>query len=121
MGDGDKIGAARHTGRNVGVILGVLLLAGGIYWFQMSAKKANEGKMVDLEAFRAAYAKKCDAPAFQGETPAQLRDAYLSSNTLPQTVSKQLALLGSGSSCEEVTRALKAADFPMMATAKTPN
>ena len=120
MGDGDKIGAAKHTGRNVGVIVGALLLGGGIYMFQMSSKKANEGKMADLEAFRSAYAKKCEAPAFQGPASAQLRDAYLNSNTLPQAVSKQLALLGSGSSCDEVTRALKAADFPMMAAAKTP-
>ncbi len=115
MGDDDKIGAAKHTGRNMGVLVGVLALGGGIWWFQMSSKKQDEGKLADLEAFRAAYAQKCEAPAFAGKASEVLVDAYLNSATLPGAVQKQLTLLNSGTSCDEVTRALKAADFPMLA------
>jgi len=117
---GEKIGAAKHMGRNLGVIVGVLALAGGIIGFQMYSGKQDTAKLATLEAFRSAYAQKCGAPpAFQGPAPEALRSAYLSSGTLPGTVEKQLALIGSGTPCEDVARALRAADYPM-ATAAAP-
>jgi hypothetical protein len=44
-----------------------------------------------------------------------VRDAYLTSPTLQAAVAKQGSALEAGASCEEVLKALRAADFPIPA------
>jgi hypothetical protein len=108
-----RIGAESHIGRNVGIVVGVVALSVAIFGFTSYSNKQDAGKLARLETFRAAYAEKCEAPAFRGEAPSMLKDTYLRSERLQAAVEKQQSALASGTPCDEVSRALRAADFPM--------
>ena len=108
-----RIGAESHAGRNVGITIGVVALGAVIFGFTSYSNKQDAGKLAQLESFRSAYADKCEAPSFRGEAAPLLKDAYLRSERLQAAVTKQQAALNSGTPCDEVARALKAADFPM--------
>lgn len=115
-----RIGAESHVGRNVGIVVGVVALSVAIFGFTSYSNKQDAGKLARLEAFRAAYAEKCEAPSFRGEAPPLLKDTYLRSERLQAAVEKQQSALASGTPCDEVTRALKGADFPMAPQSSTP-
>lgn len=108
-----RIGAESHVGRNVGIVVGVVALGAAIFGFTSYSNKQDAAKLAQLESFRAAYADKCEAPAFRGEAAPLLKDTYLRSERLQAAVGKQQAALSSGTPCDEIARALKAADFPM--------
>lgn len=72
-----------------------------------------------LEEFKSAYAIQCDAPELQGPLPASVRDAYLHSHALQRVVVMQSAALRSGTGCQQIWQALRAADFPMPLAART--
>jgi len=108
-----KIGAESHVGRNVGILVGVVAIAAVIFGVTSYMSRQDTAKLSQLETFRAAYADKCEAPAFRGEAAPLLKDTYLKSERLQAAVDKQQTALSSGTPCEEVARALKAADFPM--------
>ncbi|HWE29334.1 MAG TPA: hypothetical protein VHB97_15100 [Polyangia bacterium] len=108
-----RIGAESHVGRNVGIVVGVMALGVGIFGFTSYSNKQDAGKLARLDSFRAAYADKCEAPAFRGEAPSLLKDTYLRSERLQAAVDKQQAALASGTPCDEIARALRTADFPM--------
>ena len=108
-----RIGAESHVGRNVGIMVGVVALGVAILGFTSYSNKQDAAKLAQLESFRSAYADKCEAPAFRGEATSLLKDTYLRSERLQAAVEKQQAALSSGAPCDEVARALKAADFPM--------
>ena len=108
-----RIGAESHVGRNVGIVVGVVALAAGIFGFTSYSNKQDAAKLAQLESFRSAYADKCEAPAFRSEATSRLKDTYLRSERLQAAVEKQQAALSSGTPCDEVARALRAADFPM--------
>lgn len=108
-----KIGTPSHAGRNLGMVIGVLALGGGIAWFTMHGSKADTANLAKLDTFRAAYAQKCDAASFRGEPSPMLRDTYVRSTRLQETVDKQSAALAAGTSCDDVLKALKNADFPL--------
>ena len=114
-----KIGAEHHVGRNVGIAVGIVLLGAGIFGFTSYSSKQDAARLEKLEAFRAAYAEKCEAPAFSAPASGVLRDTYLRSERLQAAVDKQHAALTSGAPCEEIARALKQADFPMPSPAST--
>ena len=115
-----RIGAESHIGRNVGIVVGVVALSVGIFGFTSYSNKQDAGKLARLETFRAAYAEKCEAPAFRGEAPSLLKDTYLRSERLQAAVEKQQSALASGTPCDEVMRSLKAAEFPMGPQSSTP-
>jgi hypothetical protein len=108
-----KIGAASHLGRNAAIVLATLAVGIGVVVYTIHSGQEDGTLMAQLGQFRAAYAQKCDAPAFQGEPSALLKDTYLKSERLQATVAKQQTALAAGTPCEEVARALRAADFPM--------
>jgi len=108
-----RIGAESHAGRNIGIVVGVVALGAAIFGFTSYSNKQDSAKLAQLGSFRAAYADKCEAPAFRGDAAQLLKDTYLRSERLQAAVDKQLAALNSGTPCDEVARALKAADFPM--------
>jgi hypothetical protein len=108
-----KIGAASHLGRNAAIVVVTLAVALGVVAYTVHSGQEDGTLMAQLEQFRAAYAQKCDAPAFQGEPSALLKDTFLKSERLQATVAKQQTALAAGTPCEEVSRALRAADFPM--------
>ena len=108
-----KIGAASHLGRNAAIVVATLAVGLGVVAYTMHSGKEDGALMTQLEQFRATYAQKCDAPAFQGEASALLKDTFLKSERLQATVEKQQSALTAGTPCEEVARALRAADFPM--------
>ena len=84
-----RIGAESHAGRNVGIVVGVVALSAAIFGFTSYSNKQDAAKLARLETFRAAYAEKCEAPAFRGEAPSMLKDAYLRSERLQAAVDKQ--------------------------------
>lgn len=108
-----RIGAESHAGRNIGIVVGVVALAVAIFGFTSYSNKQDAAKLAQLSTFRAAYAEKCEAPAFRSEAAPLLKDTYLRSERLQAAVDKQQAALNAGTPCDEVARALKAADFPM--------
>jgi hypothetical protein len=108
-----KIGGESHLGRNVGIVVGVVALAGVIFGFTSYSNRQDATKLAQLDSFRAAYADKCEAPSFRTEAAPLLKDTFLRSERLQAAVEKQQAALASGTPCDEIARALKAADFPM--------
>lgn len=108
-----KIGTTSHLVRNVMMVAAVATIGGGIWVFQSSTNKTNAAALTKLETFRAAYAEKCDAPSWRGESAPLVRETYLRSTKLQDTVSKQQTALSGGATCEDVFKALKAADLPM--------
>ena len=108
-----KIGTTSHMGRNVGMLVGVVLLGGAIFGFYRYSSQKDTAELGKLEAFRSAYAQKCDAPAWKNDVSPMLRDTYLNSSDLRGTVDAQLTKLNAGGSCDDVMKALKAASFPM--------
>lgn len=113
-----KIGAPSHAGRNLGIALGVIALGGGMAFYQVRTSRSHAAAVAELEAFRAAYAETCEAPSWRGEAPAVMRDSFLKSSRLQETVAKQkAALAGGAAACEDVAKALRAADFPLPAPA----
>jgi hypothetical protein len=108
-----KIGGESHVGRNIGILVGVVALSAAIFGFTSYSNKQDATKLAQLETFRAAYADKCEVPSFRTEAAPLLKDTYLRSERLQAAVEKQGAALQSGAPCEEIARALKAADFPM--------
>jgi hypothetical protein len=108
-----KIGAESHAGRNVAILVGVVALGAAIFGFTSYSNKQDAAKLAQLESFRAAYAEKCEAPSFRGEAAPLVKDTYLRSDRLQAAVEKQQAALRGGAPCEDVARALRAADFPM--------
>jgi hypothetical protein len=108
-----KIGDRSHARRNwwvaLGLIAGISAVSGYYGWTGRTDSRA----LGQLEAFRAAYAEQCEAPAFAAPAPQALKDLYLGSLPLRQAVDRQLAALSEGRSCEDVTKALRAADYPL--------
>jgi hypothetical protein len=116
-----RIGAESHAGRNIGIVVGVVALGAAIFGFTSYSNKKDAAKLAQLEGFRSAYAEKCEAPAFRSEASSLLKDTYLRSERLQAAVEKQQAALASGAPCDEIARALRAADFPMsQASSSTP-
>jgi hypothetical protein len=110
-----KIGAAHHYGRNAGIIVGALVLGALAVGLTIYNSREDAATLTQLEAFRSLYADKCEAAGFQGEASSMVKDAYLRSAVLREALAKQQAALQAGAPCEEVARALKAADYPLPA------
>ncbi len=108
-----KIGVESHIGRNVGILVGVVAVGAAIFGFTSYSNRQDATKLAQLESFRAAYAEKCEAPSFRGESTSLLKDTYLRSERLQAAVEKQQAQLSSGVPCDEISKALRAADFPI--------
>ncbi|HEY2746982.1 MAG TPA: hypothetical protein VGL86_20305 [Polyangia bacterium] len=108
-----KIGAETHAGRNVGIVVGVIAVGVMIFGFTSYSNRQDTSKLAQLDSFRSAYADKCEAPSFRGEASSLLKDTYLRSERLQAAVGKQQAQLSSGVPCDEIAKALRAADFPM--------
>jgi hypothetical protein len=109
-----KIGVAHHYLRNVAIGAAAIVMALGVVAYSSYSSRKDAGKLADLEAFRGAYAEKCEAADFNGEAAPLVRDTYLRSDRLQAAVAKQRAALEAGAPCDEIARSLKAADFPMV-------
>lgn len=108
-----KIGTVSHLARNLGFVAAAVALGAGIWGFYRHSATVDEAKLAKLSAFRSAYAEKCDAANWRGEAPAMVRETYLGSDKLQTVVEQQQAALAGGTDCDTVTKALKAADFPL--------
>ncbi len=107
-----KIGAASHWGRNLAIAVGAVLLAVGSLGLSIYSNREDAATLNGLEAFRSAFADKCDVEYFRGEASSVVKDTYLRSEPLREAIAKQQQALQSGASCEEIARAHKAADYP---------
>jgi hypothetical protein len=83
-------------------------------------KREDATNLRTLAEFSSAYAVQCDVPEMLAPPPLAVRDAYVHSRALQDVVTRQRAALASGASCEEVTQALRAADFPAPLPAHSP-
>jgi len=113
-----KIGVAHHYVRNAAIGAAAIVIGLGVIAYSSYSSRQDSAKLADLEAFRSAYADKCEAADFNGEAAPLLRDTFLRSDRLQQAVAKQKTALEAGAPCEEIARSLKTADFPMLV--KTP-
>jgi hypothetical protein len=111
--DSTHIGPAHHPVRNYLIIAGAVLMgvAVGLYTWQVRAADAD--RSAQLDAFRTHYGEACGVAALAEPTPRMVRDLFVRSSRLQSVVSAQADALMRGVSCDEVTRALKAADFPL--------
>jgi hypothetical protein len=114
-----KIGAPSHTARNIGVAIGLAVVSAAGFGFYRWSSAQDAQKLASLEAFRSAYAEKCDAPQWKGEPAPLVRDTFLNSSRLQDTIATQKAALDRGTPCEDVLKALKSADFPLPQVPKT--
>jgi hypothetical protein len=114
-----KIGAVSHWGRNLGIAVAALVVAGAAIGLTRYNDSKDAATLGQLETFRAAYAEKCDVAAFRTAPTSVVKDAYLRSAPLREAIAKQQVALQSGAPCDEIGRALKAADYPLPA-ATTP-
>ncbi|SRR5258706_11089690 len=119
--DGDtKLRSPWHMGRNL-LILGMLAAAAvAAIMFTMHSSGADTARMVRFDAFRQAYADKCNVPAYAKAPPDVIKEAYLGSVPLQAAVDEQASALASGATCEAVARALKAKDFAVPAPGPAP-
>ncbi len=83
-------------------------------------KREDATNLRALAAFSSAYAVQCDVPEMLAPPSPAVRDAYVHSRALQDVVAHQQAALASGASCEQVTQALRAADFPAPLPAHAP-
>jgi hypothetical protein len=114
-----KIGAPSSSGR-VALWAGVAVLGlGGVFAFYRFSASTDEPKMRALEDFRAEFAQKCNNAEFSGPAPTFLRDQFLNSAQLQDTVRKQATALHAGATCADVEQALRTASFPLAAKPRT--
>ena len=83
-------------------------------------RRENATHLRQLAQFSSAYVTECDASGFNAPLSPVMRDAYLHSHALHQVVVRETAALAAGASCDEVTQALRAADFPAPLPARMP-
>jgi hypothetical protein len=108
-----KIGIAHHYVRNAAIGAAAIVVGLGVVAFSTYSSRQDAAKLAQLEAFRGAYADKCEAADFSGDASPVLRDTFLRSQRLQDAVAKQHAALEAGAPCDEIARSLKTADFPM--------
>jgi len=83
-------------------------------------RRQDAAHLHELLQFSSAYATDCDAPELNAPLPPAVRGAYLRSPALQEVVARQTAELASGASCDDVTQALRNADFPAPLPARPP-
>jgi len=110
-----KIGAASTGGRTVLLAVGAVVALGAVFAFYKLSASSDEPKLRALQDFRAAFAQKCNSDEFSGPVPDFVKDQFLNSPLLQDTVSKQAAALQGGASCADVEQALRTASFPLAA------
>jgi hypothetical protein len=118
-GSAPRIGAAPHRRRNRWLFAGLIAAAAliGGYYALVGWHDARE--LGQLDAFRAAYAQRCDA-RFAEPAARIVEEQYFGSSALQAEVDRQLAALQRGDGCTRVSIALKQAGFPLPAPAAAP-
>jgi hypothetical protein len=118
--DGNLKRGSWHMGRNL-LIMGVLAAAAAAaVVFQMRSSAADATRMERFDAFRQAYADRCNVPAYAKAPPDVVKSTYLGSAAVQAAVDEQAAALASGMPCDAVARALKAKDFAVPAPGAAP-
>jgi hypothetical protein len=106
-----KIGAPSHLVRNLAVVLALGAAAAGVYGFSSYEDQRENARLSRFDAFRAAYADKCNVPSYAGPVTEVVRDDYLTSPPMQVEIDRQLAALNGGAACEAVALALKKVDL----------
>lgn len=111
--DDFHIGAAPHTGRNLGILAGVLALGGLAAGVMLMGQRSDTAALEKLTAFTTVYSSKCDDRVAGAPTP-MLSHVYLGSKAVQDAVEAQRAALENGSTtCAKAYATLHAADFPL--------
>jgi hypothetical protein len=106
-----KVSAPSHATRNFVILGGVALAIAIIFMYSHANAQRDEKKLTRFDAFRAAYAEKCNVPSYANTQPEVVNNDYLTSPGIQAEVDRQLAALNSGASCEAVVAKLKAVDL----------
>ena len=115
MGADDDLRKPSHPLRAVLVALAVIGAGVGIWGYTRSVAQRDQAQLGPFDAFRVAYAEKCNVPSYAGPAARLIRDDYLTSAPIRDEVARQLAALNQGASCQEVWTKLKAVDFTVPA------
>jgi hypothetical protein len=102
-GDNQKIGAPSHWRRNLWLVFGLAGAAFTMTLYYAFLGRHDTAELERLERFRAAYARKCDAPddAHRHDAAARRRDALMT------IVSMHLLSVRPGRACEHAAQALE--------------
>jgi hypothetical protein len=114
-----RIGGAPHPRRNRWLLAGLFGAAAVIGGYYALVGWHDARELSQLEAFRAAYAQRCD-PRFAEPAARIVEEQYLGSSALQAEVDRQLAALQRGDGCTRVSIALKQAGFPLPTPAAAP-
>ncbi len=113
--DSMDVRASSHWTRN-GIIVVVLIAAAvGVWRYSQYSSTQDTTRLERFDAFRAAYAEKCNVPAYAGPVAEVVRDDYLTSDPIKLEVDRQTAALKRGVACETVVAKLKAVDLAIPA------
>jgi hypothetical protein len=105
--------APSHAMRYVLLTVGALAVGAGVYLFQSYSNKQDAHTLQRFDAFRAAYAEKCNLPDYAGPVSEGVQKQYVSSPAIQVAVDKELAALQSGAGCGEVADVLRKVDLPI--------
>ena len=103
--------APSHNLRWIVIAVGALVVGAAFYFMNAYSNKQDAAVMQRFDAFRAAYAEKCNLPDYAGAPPEMIQKQYISSPAIQAAVDKELAALQAGATCIEVADALKKVDL----------
>jgi hypothetical protein len=108
-----------HLKRNASLVTGAVVAIAAIWAFGQYSFRQDTSRLSRFDAFRVAYAEKCNVPSYSGPIADVIRDDYLTSPPIQAEVDRQLAALANGSSCSEVVKKLKSVDLVVPAPGPT--
>ncbi len=112
---GVRLDPPSHRGRNLAIIVAGVLMVAGFFLYTHTNDQRDDQKLARFDAFRAAYADKCNVPAYAGTQPQVVNNDFLTSPGIQAEVDRQLAALNAGGSCDDVVAKLKRVDLAVPA------
>lgn len=110
----EHIGPEPHTMRNIFLATGIALFIALLSLFYWHTRKDSNVAVGELEQFREAMYHRCGGQQFSGPAEQQLTQLYVDSSRMRSVVVQQFhQLQRANANCEEVVKALRAADYPI--------
>jgi hypothetical protein len=110
----EHIGSEPHLMRNAILALSVVILAGLIGLFYQRLGREKSAAASELQQFHQAMFNRCGGDQFQGAPEPKLVELYAGSSRMRSAVVQQFhQLQRPTTSCEDVRKALRSADYPI--------
>ena len=112
--EAEHIGPEPHVLRNALIALGIVIMAGliGLFYQRMGREKSAAAS--ELQQFHQAMFNRCGGDQFQGSPEPKLVELYADSSRMRSAVVQQFhQLQRPTTSCDDVRKALRSADYPL--------